>query len=476
MNKTTIPQYPNLKLLEHLVTANGKKIPVTIFNKEYLNHVNTIIHTPKLRLFFNLLCEDENLRKLVCARHNNIFVELFKRSTEESEALSVFSFFPPFYFPLLVHSMGYKDDFNTLITLDKERARMETLREEMTTILLPKINKMIPRIKKKIEEDPELVEAFGDSKGDVKITVGDDEEQDEVEEQEMTEEMEEKEAITLAHIEKLFEIFGDGVSHPKIKNMVQKLIYDRAIEMLYSSGKQLIASWLKIFLWKEKQTLDLFGFEKNEYSRLMEKLVINELIFPFASVYACESGLHKTSPYFGLSTFSDELPRILCPRCDKETASAALYGYKKEIANLLRNEEGLLPYLVMCEFQNRNIKWAPSVYVGGEEDTEKDVVYEIKKDKYGLVEIKTYMADSPDRTKKGKIEKDIEQLKNHIKTFKEKDLSLIKASLIVNFEISNELKKLFKTGTKGIKDMDVTLYGIDDFYDLFPEEEHDEKR
>jgi|SRR5580658_1264196 hypothetical protein len=128
--------------------------------------------------------------------------------------------------------------------------------------------------------------------------------------------------------------------------------------------------------------------------------------------------------------------------------------------------EGALSSLMAWDLERNEIPWNSHVYLDGEDDTEKDLIFKLKgTGGVCIVECKSYYRDTNDRVRHDNLSGLLRQLDQHVGKYRARGIPVAEAILATNYPVTPETETFVAetisdgSGFQGLRATGVRLVG-----------------
>lgn len=217
------------------------------------------------------------------------------------------------------------------------------------------------------------------------------------------------------------------------------------------------------------------GLSEPEYEAAVKKLLGEALVLPALVILWCNRhGELPLSSYAVAPT--NPVFRATCGVCRGKLSTGTFYLLAPSAMVVARHYEGCIPYLMAWDLERNGYVWNAHVYVAGEDDVEKDLVFKLKgkgnpPGAVGIVECKTYRTDVSDRVVEENLRRDLGQLSRQVESYKALGIPVGCAFLACNYEIVRERRDTLtalvseETRLRSLKGIRTRVFGLDDFHE-----------
>ena len=214
------------------------------------------------------------------------------------------------------------------------------------------------------------------------------------------------------------------------------------------------------------------GLSEKEYESAITRLLDSGVLSPAIAILWCNRhGELPLSSYAVAPT--TPIFRASCGVCRAKLKTGIFYLLTPSAMVIARHYEGCIPYLLAWDLERNDYYWNAHVYLAGEGDVEKDLVFLMKgrgspRGSVGIVECKTYRTDVSDRVIHENLRRDLAQLSNQVESYKVRGIPVGYAILACNYEMTPERKEFASTTIRdeprlsNLKNLRARVLGIDD--------------
>lgn len=205
---------------------------------------------------------------------------------------------------------------------------------------------------------------------------------------------------------------------------------------------------------RRQTVLQSSGLGLTDYEAEIAKLAASGYLLPALSVMWCNE--HGQYPRSFVITGHKSLPTgSKCDLCRRPLRSGTFYVPCSPAMTVARQYQGPMLPLMAWDLERNEIPWNAEVFLEGENDTEKDLVFRwTKSQKVSIVEVKSYYRDTNDRVRIDNLSGLVRQMEQHVASYESRGIRVEQALLATNYPTTGALEKHVETfiaETKGLE-------------------------
>ncbi len=186
------------------------------------------------------------------------------------------------------------------------------------------------------------------------------------------------------------------------------------------------------------------GLDEETYERCIAALVEDGYARPLLSIAWCER--HKELPTSTYLVGQRALPRMKCDVCNHGLSHGCLYVLSSAAMTVARQYEGVMPYLIGLNLEQREVAWNAEIFIQGQnEDVEKDILYQLPDGNLVVVECKAFATDVPARTIKSNLASSFDQLSKQVASLQRVGAKVKHSVLATNYTLDASFEQHVKS-------------------------------